>query len=153
MQYQDDFETGVKPRIVDLVWHRLPPEAVRVAECLRGAQSVVVLTGAGMSQESGVPTFRDAQTGLWAEFDRITSSRTGIASGNITSSASRTKIQSLSTHCKLKFRAAAKSSHQSKWWTFAPKDWAIAIVSSSDPVSTITISSTQPCTDPRQSCR
>jgi NAD-dependent deacetylase len=28
-----------------------------------------VLTGAGMSAESGVPTFRDAQTGLWSEFD------------------------------------------------------------------------------------
>jgi NAD-dependent deacetylase len=28
-----------------------------------------VLTGAGVSAESGVPTFRDAQTGLWAQFD------------------------------------------------------------------------------------
>lgn len=27
-----------------------------------------MLTGAGMSAESGVPTFRDAQTGLWARF-------------------------------------------------------------------------------------
>ncbi len=27
------------------------------------------LTGAGMSAESGVPTFRDALTGLWARFD------------------------------------------------------------------------------------
>jgi NAD-dependent deacetylase len=27
-----------------------------------------VLTGAGTSAESGVPTFRDAQTGLWAKF-------------------------------------------------------------------------------------
>jgi NAD-dependent deacetylase len=32
------------------------------------AQRIVVLTGAGMSAESGVPTFRDAQTGLWANF-------------------------------------------------------------------------------------
>jgi NAD-dependent deacetylase len=32
------------------------------------AQQVVVLTGAGMSAESGVPTFRDAMTGLWARF-------------------------------------------------------------------------------------
>ena len=32
---------------------------------LRGAQSVCVLTGAGVSAESGVPTFREAQTGLW----------------------------------------------------------------------------------------
>jgi NAD-dependent deacetylase len=36
---------------------------------VRGAGRVVVLTGAGMSAESGVPTFRDAQTGLWAQFD------------------------------------------------------------------------------------
>lgn len=33
------------------------------------AQHVVVLTGAGTSAESGVPTFRDAQTGLWAQYD------------------------------------------------------------------------------------
>jgi NAD-dependent deacetylase len=35
---------------------------------LRGAQRVAVLTGAGVSAESGVPTFRDAQTGLWSSF-------------------------------------------------------------------------------------
>jgi NAD-dependent deacetylase len=29
---------------------------------------VVALTGAGISAESGVPTFRDAQTGLWAKY-------------------------------------------------------------------------------------
>lgn len=34
-----------------------------------GARRIAVLTGAGMSAESGVPTFRDAQTGLWASFD------------------------------------------------------------------------------------
>jgi NAD-dependent deacetylase len=32
------------------------------------ARNVVVLTGAGMSAESGVPTFRDAQTGIWEKF-------------------------------------------------------------------------------------
>jgi NAD-dependent deacetylase len=35
---------------------------------LRGAERVVVLTGAGISAESGIPTFRDAMTGLWARF-------------------------------------------------------------------------------------
>jgi len=30
---------------------------------------LVVLTGAGISAESGVPTFRDALTGLWARYD------------------------------------------------------------------------------------
>jgi NAD-dependent deacetylase len=36
---------------------------------IRDARHIAVLTGAGMSAESGVPTFRDAQTGLWAHFD------------------------------------------------------------------------------------
>ena len=36
---------------------------------LRSAQSVTVLTGSGVSAESDVPTFREAQTGLWARFD------------------------------------------------------------------------------------
>lgn len=40
-----------------------------VVEAVRGARRVLVLSGAGMSAESGVPTFRDAQTGLWEEFD------------------------------------------------------------------------------------
>ncbi|MBK6874199.1 MAG: NAD-dependent protein deacylase [Kineosporiaceae bacterium] len=35
----------------------------------RRARRVTVLTGAGMSAESGVPTFRDAQQGLWSRFD------------------------------------------------------------------------------------
>lgn len=35
---------------------------------LRSARWVTVLTGAGISAESGVPTFRDAQTGLWSKF-------------------------------------------------------------------------------------
>ena len=36
---------------------------------LREAGHVVVFTGAGVSQESGVPTFRDTLTGLWSNFD------------------------------------------------------------------------------------
>ena len=35
---------------------------------LRAAQRIALLTGAGVSAESGVPTFRDAQSGLWANF-------------------------------------------------------------------------------------
>ncbi|MFF0815481.1 NAD-dependent deacetylase [Rhodococcus sp. NPDC003318] len=35
----------------------------------RSAANVVVFSGAGMSAESGVPTFRDALTGLWERFD------------------------------------------------------------------------------------
>jgi NAD-dependent deacetylase len=41
----------------------------QLIERLRRAKRVVALTGAGVSAESGVPTFRDAQTGLWSEFN------------------------------------------------------------------------------------
>jgi NAD-dependent deacetylase len=39
-----------------------------LVEQLRRSKHTVVLTGAGVSAESGVPTFRDAQTGLWAKY-------------------------------------------------------------------------------------
>jgi NAD-dependent deacetylase len=39
------------------------------ADVLRRSQRLVVLTGAGMSKESGIPTFRDALEGIWANFD------------------------------------------------------------------------------------
>jgi len=42
---------------------------LELIEALRHAQDVVVSTGAGISAESGIPTFRDAQTGLWAKYD------------------------------------------------------------------------------------
>ncbi|HJV70001.1 NAD-dependent protein deacylase [Ideonella sp.] len=38
-------------------------------ERVQAAQRIVVLTGAGMSAESGIPTFRDTLTGLWSRFD------------------------------------------------------------------------------------
>jgi len=41
---------------------------VDLIDRLRSAQRLVALTGAGVSAESGVPTFRDAQTGLWARY-------------------------------------------------------------------------------------
>jgi NAD-dependent deacetylase len=44
----------------------IPPDVVAV---VRAARHVAVLTGAGISAESGIPTFRDAMTGLWANFD------------------------------------------------------------------------------------
>jgi NAD-dependent deacetylase len=40
----------------------------RARETIRNARSIAVLTGAGISAESGIPTFRDAMTGLWAHF-------------------------------------------------------------------------------------
>jgi NAD-dependent deacetylase len=46
------------------------PEPIEEArDLVRAARRIAVLTGAGMSAESGVPTFRDAQTGLWSRFD------------------------------------------------------------------------------------
>jgi len=44
----------------------LIPESL--ADLLGRVRRVTVLTGAGVSAESEVPTFRDAQTGLWAQF-------------------------------------------------------------------------------------
>ncbi len=44
---------------------KIPPDLVA---CLAAAKRVTVFTGAGVSAESDVPTFRDAQTGLWADF-------------------------------------------------------------------------------------
>ena len=40
-----------------------------IVTTLRRARRVAVLTGAGVSAESGIPTFRDKQTGLWEHFD------------------------------------------------------------------------------------
>lgn len=43
----------------------LPPGLI---SALRAARHVAVLTGAGVSAESGLPTFRDALSGLWARY-------------------------------------------------------------------------------------
>lgn len=50
----------VNPAIV------IPPE---LSNTLKNAKRVVVFTGAGVSAESGIPTFRDALTGLWQNFN------------------------------------------------------------------------------------
>jgi NAD-dependent deacetylase len=44
------------------------PALGRFADRLRAARHVAVLTGAGVSAESGLPTFRDPLTGLWARY-------------------------------------------------------------------------------------
>ena len=41
----------------------------RLARWLAEARRVVVLTGAGVSAESGLATFRDPEQGLWAKYD------------------------------------------------------------------------------------
>lgn len=38
------------------------------ARAIREAEEVVILTGAGVSAESGIPTFRDAMEGLWSRY-------------------------------------------------------------------------------------
>jgi len=56
---------------------RIDPADARVpippalAAALATANRVVALTGAGVSAESGVPTFRDALTGLWSRYDPL----------------------------------------------------------------------------------
>lgn len=42
--------------------------APALRKTVASAAHVVVLAGAGLSKASGVPTFRDAQTGLWSRF-------------------------------------------------------------------------------------
>ena len=51
--------TGVPPMQIDQ----------GLLDTLKNAGHVLVFTGAGVSAESGIPTFRDALVGLWARFD------------------------------------------------------------------------------------
>lgn len=46
--------------------HDMPADLL---SALRRARRVLVFTGAGISAESGIATFRDALTGLWSRFD------------------------------------------------------------------------------------
>jgi NAD-dependent deacetylase len=56
--YQEDTEDTMRDTIDD-----------RLVATLRAAQHVVVVSGAGISAESGIATFRDATTGLWSAFN------------------------------------------------------------------------------------
>jgi len=58
----DDRNESRHPRVP------IPPG---LASALATAGRVFALTGAGVSAESGVPTFRDALTGLWARCDPL----------------------------------------------------------------------------------
>ncbi|MGE0357170.1 MAG: NAD-dependent deacetylase [Burkholderiales bacterium] len=46
----------------------LPRAIARARDLLEHSTAIAVLTGAGISAESGIPTFRDALTGLWAKY-------------------------------------------------------------------------------------
>ncbi|PNK60155.1 SIR2 family NAD-dependent protein deacylase [Psychrobacter sp. FDAARGOS_221] len=45
-----------------------PSAIAQAADLISKADSICVLTGAGISAESGIPTFRDKQTGLWENY-------------------------------------------------------------------------------------
>ncbi|CRI66858.1 NAD-dependent deacetylase [Thiocapsa sp. KS1] len=49
--------------------HETEPFPPELLARLRTCRHLLVLTGAGVSQESGIPTFRDALSGLWDRFD------------------------------------------------------------------------------------
>lgn len=41
----------------------------QAAQLIHDARRIAILTGAGVSKESGVPTFRDALEGLWSQYN------------------------------------------------------------------------------------
>ena len=45
---------------------KIDPDLVHL---LKKSHRIAVLTGAGISKESGIPTFREAQTGLWENYE------------------------------------------------------------------------------------
>lgn len=47
----------------------MPDDLAHAADALAHARHLVVITGAGVSAESGIRTFRDTMEGLWKEFD------------------------------------------------------------------------------------
>ena len=49
--------------------HVSAPLPDSLGDVVAGARNVVAFTGAGMSADSGLDTFRDAQTGLWSNVD------------------------------------------------------------------------------------
>jgi NAD-dependent deacetylase len=49
--------------------HEIAPYPPDLVAQLRACRHLLVITGAGVSQESGIPTFRDALNGLWGRFD------------------------------------------------------------------------------------
>ena len=49
--------------------HQKTQNLQRVRAWVQAAQRLVVFSGAGVSAESGVPTFRAQHTGYWAQFD------------------------------------------------------------------------------------
>lgn len=61
------FSQGKRERMADRI-DQIITMLQEIGAKLCTAQHVTVLTGAGIPAESGLPTFRDAQTGLWSSF-------------------------------------------------------------------------------------
>src|SRR5205085_11975886 len=63
-------DRGLPAEAHPAIWRPMMPgqgenHARRLAELISGADSVVALTGAGISVPSGIPDFRSPGTGLW----------------------------------------------------------------------------------------
>ena len=94
-----------------------PPEIQRVRDWLATAARVTVLTGAGISAESGVPTFR-GKDGLWQGF-RATDLATPEAFGFVNTTS----------QCILDFEACAASGFRYLFWDGVhPTTYAHAIL-------------------------
>src|ERR1700678_3796804 len=63
--------TGTEGKFVSNSGNPGPDESLlkQVASYIRDCRRLVILTGAGVSKESGIPTFRDKLTGLWEGYD------------------------------------------------------------------------------------
>ena len=67
MHHATDFPAPrLRPYAMTGPRHDIP---AALAQALRQSRRPVVFTGAGVSAESGIATFRDALTGLWSRFD------------------------------------------------------------------------------------
>jgi NAD-dependent deacetylase len=43
----------------------------QAAQMMRHSQQLTAFTGAGASKESGIPTYREPTTGIWAQYDQV----------------------------------------------------------------------------------
>lgn len=59
----------LKPQNVLQNAHSLGEQCSEAAKMILSAKRVVVLTGAGCSKASGIPTYRDSGNSLWNQYD------------------------------------------------------------------------------------
>jgi len=65
-----DLQQDARSCTIEITMSETSPQSLPdgLVAALKNARHVAILTGAGISAESGLPTFRDAMTGLWARF-------------------------------------------------------------------------------------